>query len=153
MPPGDYSDGTLLAGCAGMDLRIAQIMTTPVISLAADHSVSLATGIMNLKGVRHLPVTEQGRLIGLVSHRDLMAAQAAALASAPGSDDELSVPVGKIMKTDLATVSPQTRVLEAARIMLDHRYGCLPVVEDGRLVGIVTAIDMLQLLVARLEAR
>jgi len=131
-------------------LRVADIMTAPVISLEADHSLSLASGIMNLQRVRHLPVTEAGRLIGLVTHRDIMAAQAAALAQA-AADDDPSVPVGRIMKTDVSTVAPVTPVLEAARIMLDHRYGCLPVVDGGQLVGIVTEVDMLRLLVTSLE--
>jgi CBS domain-containing membrane protein len=134
-------------------LRVASIMSTPVISVSADHSVSLALGIMNVKGVRHLPVTERGRLVGLVSQRDLMAAQAASLATSVSADQDPAIPVGKIMKTDLWTVSPDTPILEAARIMLDHRYGCVPVVADGLLVGIVTAIDLLQLLVDALEHR
>ena len=134
-------------------LRIAAIMSAPVISLEADHSLSLANGIMNLQRVRHLPVTRSGRLIGLVTHRDLMAAQAAALAREAGPDEDLSVPVSRIMQTDLLTVTPETPVLEAARIMLDHHYGCLPVVEGGLLVGIVTEIDMLRLLVSALERR
>ena len=134
-------------------LRIAAIMSSPVISLEADHSLSLANGIMNLQRVRHLPVTRSGRLIGLVTHRDLMAAQAAALAREAGPDEDLSVPVSRIMQTDLLTVTPETPVLEAARIMLDHHYGCLPVVEGGLLVGIVTEIDMLRLLVSALERR
>lgn len=134
-------------------LRVRAIMSAPVISLEADHSLSLANGIMNLQRVRHLPVTRSGRLIGLVTHRDLMAAQAAALARDVGPEEEVSVPVSRIMKTDLWTVGPETPVLEAARIMLDHHYGCLPVVEGGLLVGIVTEIDMLRLLVTALERR
>jgi CBS domain-containing membrane protein len=130
-------------------LRVSSVMSSPVISVEPDHSLSFAAGIMNLKRVRHLPVCDAGQLVGLVSQRDVMAAQAAELAT----PQEMSVPVARIMKTDVWTVSPETPVLEAALIMVDHRYGCLPVLHEGRLVGIVTAIDLMRLLVKGLQNR
>src|SRR5689334_8671246 len=120
-------------------LKVAAIMTREVVALEIDHSVNLASGIMRMRHIRHLPVIEgDRRLVGLVTHRDLARAQAQLLAQ-PAADslreDALSVPVLQIMRRNVWTVFPQTPVLEAARIMLDHRFGCLPVVDDdGRLV-------------------
>lgn len=131
-------------------------MSATVVSLEADHSVDLAMGVMRVKRIRHLPVVERGRLVGLVTQRDLMAAQAAQLArptSAAVEDRDISVPVGDVMQTNVWSVTPDTPVLEAARIMLDHKYGCLPVTENDRLVGIVTQFDLLKVIVDALERR
>jgi len=136
-------------------LLVETIMTSPVVSLQSDHSVHFASGLMQLGHIRHLPVLEGERLVGLVTHRDLVAAQASLLAKKfePGAGDALSLRVADIMKTGVWSVERHTPILEAARIMSDHKLGCLPVLEAERLVGIVTAADFLQLLVRALEWR
>ena len=96
---------------------------------------------MDWKHVRHVPVEdESGRLVGLVSHRNLLRLLACGL---HGSNAE-SIAVRNIMKADPVTVSPSTPTLEAIEIMRSHKLGCLPVVEDGTLVGILTAHDFLE---------
>ena len=130
-------------------------MTRQVVSVQSDHSIHLAVGLMELKHIRHLPVVQGRRLVGLITHRDLVRAQAALL-SKPfelADDATMSIPVARIMCRNVWTVSPLTRVLEAARIVLDHKFGCLPVVEDGLLVGIVTEVDFLRCLVEGLARR
>ena len=136
-------------------LKVRSIMTHPVVSLERDHSILLAGSLMRLRHIRHLPVADKGRLVGLVTHRDLLAAQAALLAAPRGAltPEEMSVPVSRIMITNVWSTSPDTSLLDAGRIMLDHKYGCLPVVEDGKLVGIVTEVDLLALLLDELESR
>lgn len=136
-------------------IHVEQIMTRNVVSLQSDHSIHLAAGVMQLKRIRHLPVVDGERLVGLVTHRDLLRAQAAVLAGPwdPRSDASLTVPITEIMRTNVWTVGPRTPLLEAARIVLDHKFGCLPVVDDGRLVGIVTEVDLIRCLVDGLSAR
>ena len=134
-------------------LYVADVMTRDVITLESDHSLNLAEGLMRMAHVRHLPVVDGGRLVGLLTHRDLIRAQAAYLARPYRDPSQLVVPVHQIMKTSVWSVTSGTSVLEAAQIMLDHRYGCLPVVDDDRLVGIVTEVDLLGLLVAILARR
>jgi CBS domain-containing protein len=114
---------------------------------------------MRWRHIRHLPVVERGRLVGLVTHRDLVRAQAQLLAR-PAHDlladaaEELSVLVLAVMQRNVWRVTPETPVMEAARIMLDHKFGCLPVVDSqDQLVGIVTEVDLLRLLVRHLSAR
>ena len=135
-------------------LLVETIMTAPVVSLQSDHSIHFASGVMQLAHIRHLPVVDGERLVGLVTHRDLIAAQSSVLAKRfePGGDG-LSLRVADIMKTGVWSVERHTPVLEAARIMSDHKLGCLPVLDAERLVGIVTAADFLQLLVRALEWR
>jgi CBS domain-containing membrane protein len=130
-------------------------MTRKVISVQLDHSIHLASGVMQLQNIRHLPVLDGQRLVGLITHRDLLRAQAVVLAAPydPKHDASMSISVSQIMRTNVWTVTPNTSVLEAARIILDHKFGCLPVVEDGRLVGIATEIDFIRCLVDGLAQR
>ena len=132
-------------------LKVGAVMTKPVVSLERDHSIHLATSLMRLKHIRHLPVTdERGHLVGIVTARDLVRAQADVLARAHDAR-ELSVPVARVMSENVWVVHPDTPVLEAARIMADHKFGCVPVVEGRRLVGILTEADLLKILLRLLE--
>ena len=140
-------------------ITVGDIMTRDVLSLEIDHSVNLAAAVMNYRHIRHLPVTEAGKLVGLVTHRDITRAQAALLAT-PSQDllhddaNALTVPVLHIMHRDVWRVTTDTPVLEATRIMLDHKFGCLPVVDaDDHLIGIITEVDLLRLLVDDLRTR
>jgi CBS domain-containing protein len=93
---------------------------------------------MDWRHIRHVPVVdEQGRLVGLLSHRTLLRLLAR------GLPDGEPVAIREIMTADPVTVAPSTPTLEAIELMRTHRVGCLPVVEDGALVGIVTAQDFL----------
>lgn len=135
-----------------MEIRVADIMTSPVVTLGADQSLSLAESFMTLARVRHIPVLDGQRVIGLVSHRDLLAAGAGAL-SPSGAAATLSVPVRRIMRTAVWTIEPAASANTAARLLRDHKIGCLPVVEDGTLVGILTASDLLAVLSDALDLR
>lgn len=127
---------------------IADLMNPDVVCLAENEDVVLATAVMKLRRIRHLPVVRGAdELVGLVSHRDLLRAQANFLAQLDRGDEEkrvASVVAGDIMTTDVQTVTPDTPVDEAAMLLVDQKIGCLPVVDDGRLVGIVTEADFLR---------
>ncbi|MBX3272895.1 MAG: CBS domain-containing protein [Sandaracinaceae bacterium] len=125
-------------------------MTTDVVTLAEEQDVLFATSAMNLRRIRHLPVVRGDALVGLVSHRDLLRAQARFLAQVgergeAGSDTTIaSVLARDVMTADVRTVSPETPADEAAMILVDTKFGCLPVVNEGTLVGIVTEADFLR---------
>lgn len=132
-------------------LKVGAVMTKPVVALDRDHSIHLATSLMRLKHIRHLPVTDgDGNLVGIVTARDLVRAQADVLARAHTAR-ELSVPVSRVMSDNVWAVHPDTPVLEAARIMSDHKFGCVPVLEGRRLVGILTEADLIHVLLRLLE--
>ncbi|MFL6334163.1 MAG: glutamate-cysteine ligase family protein [Pyrinomonadaceae bacterium] len=117
---------------------VGQFMSTDLFTMRPDELVDLAASVMDWRHIRHVPVEdEQGRLVGLLSHRTLLRLLAR------GLPDGEPVTIRQIMKTDLVTVAPSTPTLEAIELMRTHRVGCLPVVEDGALVGIVTAQDFL----------
>jgi len=106
---------------------------------------------MATKQLRHLPVLEQGEIVGIVTQRDLFKA---AMSSAMGYGEKAqqaylqSVRVKEIMTYPVVTVSPDTSVAAAAEMMITIGIGCLPVVDDQQLIGIVTKTDLLRCLCA-----
>lgn len=132
---------------------VRDLMTTKLITVQPDHTITLAEGIMRMEGIRHLPVVQDGRLVGLLSRGDVNRAEASFLSRTQhsGTDAEINIPVEQVMTTGLHTVTPTTTALTAACLMRDNQYGSLPVVESGRLVGLVTESDLLDLLIEVLE--
>jgi CBS domain-containing protein len=117
---------------------VGQIMSTDLFTVRPDDLVELAARVMEWRDVRHVPVEDNdGRLVGLVSHRSL-------LAKGTHANEREPVAVRNIMKTDPISVAPEMPVKEAAKLMRRHRIGSLPVVEGGHLVGIVTVYDFLE---------
>jgi CBS domain-containing protein len=130
------------------DRRVSEIMESEVVTLAAADRLDLADDVMRLGQVRHIPVLDDGRVVGIVTQRDLLAASLSkALAFDPAQRRTFmhSVDVGEVMARDVVTVGPDATLGEAARLLLGRRIGCLPVVKaDGTLVGLVTETDLLR---------
>lgn len=132
---------------AGLE-RVGQFMTTDLFTVREDDLVDLAVSVMEWRHVKNVPVEDgQGRLVGLVTHRDLLT-----LLARRQSRDDAAVAVREIMRRDPVTVSAETPVREAMRLVCESGVGCLPVVEAGRLVGLVTECDLLRV-AERLLAR
>ncbi len=119
---------------------IGQFMTTDLFTLRTDDLVDLAASVMDWRHIRHVPVEdEEGRLVGLVTHRALLRL----LTHGSQTQNTTQLTVREIMKTDPVTVSSMTPTLEAMELMRCNKVGCLPVVDNGRLAGIVTSYDFL----------
>jgi CBS domain-containing membrane protein len=135
-------------------MKVRDIMSTDVITLIEDETLAHAKRCMDRGRIRHLPVIREGLLVGLVTHRDLLAASFSIFAEVEPVEQRrifVTVPVAEAMHRDVVTVGPDDSVAEAARILLDNKYGCLPVVGPaGELVGIVTEADFLRLTVRML---
>jgi CBS domain-containing protein len=133
------------------DARVKEIMAKEVSTLGRNHTVDLADEIMSLERIRHLPVLDDGRVVGVVSQRDLFRS---ALATALGYGEKAqkrllrTLRVKEVMREPAITISPDATVKEATRLMLDKKIGCLPVVEGHTLVGIVTETDILRYVVS-----
>lgn len=130
-------------------MRIREIMQTEVITLKEGDRLDLADAIMRLGRIRHLPVLAHGRLVGIVSQRDLFrAAISTALHLRPAAEQEWlgKISIREVMVSPVFTVTPDTGVREAVSLMLKQKIGCLPVVENGELVGLVSETDFLSLL-------
>ncbi len=127
---------------------VGHLMSTDLFTVRPDDLVEMVARVMEWRDVRHVPVEdEEGRLVGIVSHRSLLRMLAE---GALGGGGEL-VAVRRIMNTEPVSVAPTTPVSEAVELMRRRHIGSLPVVEDGRLVGIVTVYDFLES-AARLSA-
>jgi acetoin utilization protein AcuB len=125
-------------------MLVRDIMNRQVRIIPPDMSLSSAYGIMQSHSIRHLPVVDEGRLLGVVTDRDLRLATSA-LSPVPFPADAR---VQDVMAAPPRTADPMDPVEEAARTMRELKIGCLPVLDDdGGLVGIVTGIDLLDALV------
>ena len=121
---------------------IGQFMSTDLFTLKPDDLIDLAASVMDWRHIRHVPVEdEDGRLVGLVTHRGLLRILNS---GNRGNTDAGPTTVREVMIADPVTVSPLTSSLEAIQIMRSNRVGCLPVVENNQLVGIVTSYDFLE---------
>jgi CBS domain-containing protein len=131
-------------------LKVEQYMTTDLFTVHPDEPVDLAAKLMEWHRIRHVPVEDhEHRLIGLVSYRSLLR-----LLSDPDTASQAhSIAVADVMKRDPFTVSPTMSTLRAIEVMREHGVGCLPVVADGRLVGLVTSDDFIGIAGQLLEER
>lgn len=128
-------------------MYVENIMTREVLTVAPGDSFARLSEIMRLKKLRHLPVVESdGRLAGIVTHRDVQRAQPSMITTLDVGEVKYllsSVTAADIMHKKVVTCSPRTQIEEAARMMRPNKIGCLPVVDQERLVGIVTSVDLL----------
>src|SRR5579863_9584553 len=136
------------------DLRVSDVMTADPTTLKRNDKLTLADDIMRLGRVRHLPVLDDDGqlLVGIVSQRDLFRdALAHALGYGRHAQRKMldTLSVKDVMNTDVATTSPDTSLIDAARILTERKIGCLPVVDAGRLVGILTEGDFVALFARR----
>lgn len=132
-----------------MAKTVRDIMSVEVTTLGRNDTLLLAKDIMNLGRIRHFPVVEDDELVGVVSQRDLYRASLGTVMQYGEKAQRAfleSVVVKEIM-ADPISIRPDATVGDAARLMMEHKIGCLPVLENDRLVGIVTETDMLQVVV------
>jgi acetoin utilization protein AcuB len=127
-------------------LRVRDAMTREVVTVGPDTSVAEAWGLCRERDIRHLPVVEGGRLVGIVSDRDLR--DVSPPRGIPDEENTLGwVRVRDIMSAELVTSHPLDTIEHAAREIYDRKIHCLPVVADGELVGIITSSDMMRTLI------
>lgn len=125
-------------------MLIEDVMSRPVRTISPNTSISAAFRVMQDESIRHLPVVEDdGTLVGIVTDRDLRL-MTSSLHPAHFDGD---VPVRQAMSKDVVTATRRDPVEEAARLMRRQKIGCLPIYEDGELVGIVTGMDLLDALI------
>ena len=128
---------------------VADLMTKEVVTLDANDTLHVADDVMGLARIRHMPVVdEDGSVVGMVSQRDLFrGALARALGYGEFAQQKLfgMLRVKDVMSTDILTTVPDASLSSAAKTMTEQKIGCLVVVEDERLVGILTEGDFVRL--------
>jgi acetoin utilization protein AcuB len=136
-------------------MRVQDWMTARPLSVSPETGVFEARRLMQERRIRHLPVTRDGDLIGILTDRDIRL-------NLPSPANTLSVwevnylltrlTVAEVMTRAVITVGASRDIAAAVHLMLEHKIGALPVVEDGRLVGIITETDLLRALLHTQEA-
>jgi acetoin utilization protein AcuB len=135
-------------------LRVSDYMTTDPMTVGPEDSLMQALETMRLRKVRRLPVAVGGVLVGLVTEGDLKRAEPSMLTDTEEDFNRVmeETPVSRIMIQNPVTVTADTTLLEAADTMHETKYGALPVVSEGHLVGILTDNDLSRALVDLLRA-
>jgi CBS domain-containing protein len=135
-------------------MQVKDIMQSQVVTLGLEDSLDVAEDIMTLGRVRHLPIVAgESRIVGLVTQRDLLKASLASvlgLGRAVEHDWLKKIPVRVVMTTKIETASPNDSLKSAVDRMITNKIGCLPVVENGKLLGLLTETDCLQVLASAL---
>jgi acetoin utilization protein AcuB len=127
-------------------LLVRDSMTQELVTVAPETTAAEALTLCRMNRIRHLPVLEGGRLVGVISDRDLRAATPAL--GAPARAEELDrIRVADEMAQDVTTARPEDPIEDAAMAMYETKIGCLPVVDGEHLVGLVTSSDVLRALV------
>jgi acetoin utilization protein AcuB len=131
-------------------MLVKERMTKKLITATKEIDIESAYKLMRENSIRHLPVVEGKKLIGIVADRDIR--QALLPWKSKKEEKEFyyfskDVPISEIMAKDVITVEPDTDIEDAARLIHDHKFGALPVVDDGKLVGIITHMDILKIFI------
>jgi CBS domain-containing protein len=127
-------------------MKVNEIMVKEVATLDVNDELSLANDIMRWGRIRHLPVVDGTRLVGIVSERDLFRsslAQALGYASKDTRELMKTLRIKDVMVTGVITIPPDTELCEATKMMIEEKIGCLPVVDGTQLVGLITETDVL----------
>lgn len=120
---------------ASVDPPVLARMARHARTVTSDTTLGEAGELLRAMDVRHLPVVQDERVVGMLSDRDLRRAQ--------GTNRGADTPVGEVMSSDVSVIEPEKPLSFAAELMLARRIGAVPVVDDGRLIGIVTLTDLL----------
>lgn len=129
-------------------LRVEEFMATDLFTVHADDIIELVADVMNWRHISYIPVEDhKGRLIGLITSRQLLRyyAQRAKF------NDATQLTVKDVMVKDPFTISPEATIVEAMRVMREKKVGCLPVVQEGELVGLITEMDYVRITARLLE--
>ena len=128
-------------------MLVEDAMTSAVETLSPDETLRDAINLLRSKRIRHLPVVEASRLVGIVTDRDVKRATPSVLSGVAKEDYDsslLTIKVAQFMTREPITVTRKSGLKTAVGIFIDKKIGALPVVDDGRLAGILTEIDVLR---------
>lgn len=140
-------------------MKVSELMRDKVFTVGVDDMVDRAFFLIHYEKIRHIPVVEKKKVVGIVSDRDLYKAlgprtRRRSVVRQKGETSLYVIPrkVRHIMRRGVITIEPQARVAKAASMMANRKIGALPVVQSGKLVGIITATDILRAF-SRLSSR
>ena len=127
--------------------RVRDVMSRKMVTISESDTLSTVEDIMTLGHVRHVPVVRAGKLVGVVSERDLLRASLSNLTEFASEQRRAFlhlVEIARVMSSPPIVIDIDASIQEAARVMAEHKIGCLPVMEDESLSGLVTETDVLR---------
>ncbi|MGZ8434360.1 MAG: CBS domain-containing protein [Candidatus Binatia bacterium] len=131
----------------GKEGVVREIMMGSPVTLKPEDTLDLANDVIALGRIRHIPIVDGSRLVGIVTERDLIGAAAAQIFGLKGKSKSAllkSVLIKEVMKKRVITAAPDTPIKDIAQLMANKKIGCVPVVSDGMVVGLVTTTDILR---------
>ena len=132
-------------------ITVNEVMSTQVITLQATDSVSAASELMKNKGVRHIPIVDDNHFpVGIVTQRDILRAQDSDLTDNQ-QDNTKSIPLEQIMSREISYTCPNDSLRSAGLKLQKNKYGCLPVMDNNKLVGIITDSDFVDIALNLIE--
>jgi acetoin utilization protein AcuB len=134
-------------------LKVRDVMTADPMTLSPEENLMEAIQMMRLRHIRRIPIVSGGQLLGLLTEGDLKRAEPSTLSHTQEEFTQVmeSTQVNRIMIKNLITTTPDTPLVDAARTLWKSKYGALPVLEDDKLVGILTDNDLIGALVRVLD--
>lgn len=136
-------------------LKVQDIMTANPITLTTAHTLKNAHDLTHTKGIRYLPVMEKDELVGIVTHREMIASIIRIMKEHGACnlpEQEMKIPIMSLAVTDFQRVYLDQSLKEISCFFIDHKYGCLPVMDaNEKLVGILTSSDFVKLSIKLLE--
>jgi acetoin utilization protein AcuB len=128
-------------------MLVEDVMSRDVVTLSPAETLRETINVLRRKGIRHLPVVADAGLVGIVTDRDVKRATPSVLTGMSNEEYDsvlLTIKVAQFMTRDPITTTPKSPLTHVIRIFIEKRVGALPVVDNGRLVGIVTDVDVLR---------
>ncbi len=130
-------------------MKVKDIMSKKVYYFGPDKTLDLIKETIEKAHVRHVPVIDKNqKLLGLITHRDILRmafSEFGGIDKNKQNEFDRVVTAKEVMRTKVITTTAQTDLREVARVMIDHKIGCLPVLEDEKVVGLITEADFLKL--------
>ena len=135
-------------------MKVRDIMTAALFTLMETDDLDLTRQLMESERIRHIPiVNDVNELVGLLTQRDLLKISISSLAEIQSREQQelhRRIPLKEVMKSAITTVEPDEDLRTAGKMMLENKYGCLPVVENKKLLGIITEADFIKLAIDRI---
>lgn len=129
------------------EIMVREIMMSAPVTLGPEDTLDTANDLIVLGRIRHIPIVDKGRLVGILSQRQLLGPAASVILGVKAKAKKAllkSFQIKELMRFPVVTTSPNDTLKNAARLMVDKKVGCLPVLDDGVLVGLITATDILR---------
>lgn len=128
------------------DYRVRDFMSVPATTISQDSRLIDAALLLRSTGIRHLPIVDGECFVGIITERDIQRCAPSVLdGTTPEQYNSVfeQTPLSRVMVRNPLFVSPELPLHEAAALLIEYKYGCLPVVEKGRVIGMLTVIDVL----------